>query len=98
MPADLDALVAFMPYAQRLGMRLEEASADRAVALLEWQPHLCTAGGGMHGGALMSRAGSLGGVVTFLGRPEGATTATITSTTQLFRPVTGGTVRAVASV
>jgi 1,4-dihydroxy-2-naphthoyl-CoA hydrolase len=30
------------------------------------------------------------------GLPEGATTATITSTSQLFRPVTGGTVRAVA--
>src|SRR3954465_6795068 len=88
MPADLDALVAFMPYAQRLGMRLEEASADRAVALLEWQPHLCTAGGVLHGGALMSLADSLGAVVAFLGLPEGATTATITSTTQLMRPAT----------
>jgi len=28
--------------------------------------------------------------------PEGATTATITSTTQMFRPVSGGAVRAVA--
>ena len=37
-----------------------------------------------------------GALVTFLGLPEGATTATITSTSQLFRPVTGGTVRAVA--
>src|SRR3954449_6552613 len=98
MPADLDALVAFMPYAQRLGMRLEEASADRAVALLEWQPDLCTAGGIMHGGALMALADSLGAVVTFLGLPEGATTATITSTTQLFRPVSSGRVRAVAEV
>ena len=34
--------------------------------------------------------------MTFLGLPEGATTATITSTSQLFRPVSGGTVRAVA--
>ena len=33
-------------------------------------------------------------LVTFLGLPDGATTATITSTTQLLRPVTGGTVRA----
>jgi 1,4-dihydroxy-2-naphthoyl-CoA hydrolase len=98
MPADLDALVAFMPYAQRLGMRIEEASADRAVALLDWSPDLCTSAGIMHGGALMSLADSLGAVVTFLGLPEGATTATITSTTQLFRPVTGGTVRAEATV
>ena len=34
--------------------------------------------------------------MTFLGLPGGAATATITSTSQLFRPVTGGTVRAVA--
>ena len=37
-----------------------------------------------------------GALVTFLGLPEGATTATITSTSQLFRPVLHGTVRAVA--
>ena len=29
--------------------------------------------------------------------PEGATTATITSTSQMFRPVSSGTVRAVAT-
>jgi 1,4-dihydroxy-2-naphthoyl-CoA hydrolase len=50
----------------------------------------------MHGGALMSLADTAGALVTFLGLPEGATTATITSTSQLFRPVTGGWVRAVA--
>ena len=35
--------------------------------------------------------------MTFLGLPEGKTTATITSTSHMFRPVTGGTVRAVAA-
>ena len=45
---------------------------------------------------LMSLADTAGALVTFLGLPQGATTATITSTSQLFRPVTGGTVRAVA--
>ena len=50
----------------------------------------------MHGGVLMSLADTAGALVTFLGLPAGATTATITSTSQLFRPVTGGTVRAVA--
>jgi uncharacterized protein (TIGR00369 family) len=44
----------------------------------------------------MSLADTAGALVTFLGLPEGATTATITSTSQLFRPVTSGTVRAVA--
>jgi uncharacterized protein (TIGR00369 family) len=95
--ADLDALVALMPFAAHLGLVLDEASADRVVARLRWAPHLCTAGGIMHGGALMSLADTAGALVAFLGLPEGATTATITSTSQMFRPVTDGTVRAVAT-
>src|SRR6202023_1287145 len=90
MPADPDELVALMPFARQLGVVLDEASADRVVARLAWAPHLCTAAGIMHGGALMSLANTAGALVTFLGLPEGATTATITSTSQLFRPVTGG--------
>lgn len=96
MSADLDALVALMPFAQQLGLIVDEASPDQVVARLAWAPQLCTAGGIMHGGVLMSLADTAGALVTFLGLPEGATTATITSTSQLFRPVTGGTVRAVA--
>ena len=98
MPPDLDTLLDLMPYAAHLGVRLESADAESAVATLAHRPELCTAGGVMHGGVLMSLADSLGAVVTFLGLPEGASTATITSTTQMFRPVTGGAVRAVASV
>jgi 1,4-dihydroxy-2-naphthoyl-CoA hydrolase len=96
MPADLDALVALLPFAEHLGLLLDEATPDRVVARLPWAPHLCTTGGIMHGGALMSLADTAGALVAFLGLPEGATTATITSTSQMFRPVTGGTVRAVA--
>lgn len=96
MTADLEELVALMPFARRLGIVVDEASPDRVVARLDWTPHLCTAGGLMHGGVLMSLADTAGALVTFLGLPEGATTATITSTSQLFRPVTSGTVRAVA--
>src|SRR5512146_1938277 len=96
MSADLAALAALMPFAQHLGMVIDEAGPDRVIARLEWAPHLCTAGGVMHGGALMSLADTAGALVTFLGLPEGATTATITSTSHMFRPVSGGTVRAVA--
>jgi 1,4-dihydroxy-2-naphthoyl-CoA hydrolase len=96
MPADLESVVALMPFAAELGLALEEASAERVVARLDWAPRLCTAGGILHGGALMSLADSAGALVTFLGLPEGATTATITSSTQLMRPVSAGTVRAVA--
>jgi len=96
MAADLDALVAMMPFARQLGLVLAEADANRVVARLDWAPHLCTTSGIMHGGVLMSLADTAGALVTFLGLPEGATTATITSTSQLFRPVSSGTVRAVA--
>ncbi len=96
MPADLDALVALMPFARQLGIVLDEASADRVVARLDWSPELCTTAGLIHGGVLISLADTAGALVTFLGLPEGATTATITSTSQLFRPVAAGTVRAVA--
>jgi 1,4-dihydroxy-2-naphthoyl-CoA hydrolase len=97
MAADLDALLALMPFAGELGLTLDEAGPDRVVARLAWAPHLCTAAGVLHGGVLMSLADTAGALVTFLGLPEGATTATITSTSQMFRPVTEGTVRAVAT-
>ena len=96
MPADLDALLALMPFAGNLGLVLDEADASRVVIRLDWAPHLCTSGGIMHGGVLMSLADTAGALVTFLGLPEGKTTATITSTSHMFRPVGGGTVRAVA--
>jgi 1,4-dihydroxy-2-naphthoyl-CoA hydrolase len=96
MPADPDAILALMPFTQHLGLIVDEASPDRVIARLAWAPHLCTTGGIMHGGVLMSLADTAGALVTFLGLPEGATTATITSTSQMFRPVTSGTVRAVA--
>jgi len=96
MSADLDALIALMPLAGHLGLVLDEADASRVVIRLDWAPHLCTSGGVMHGGVLMSLADTAGALVTFLGLPEGKTTATITSTSHMFRPVSGGMVRAVA--
>ncbi len=44
----------------------------------------------------MSFADTLGVLVVFLGLRDGEITATMTSTTQMFRPVTGGDIRAVA--
>jgi 1,4-dihydroxy-2-naphthoyl-CoA hydrolase len=96
MPADLDALIELMPLAEDLGISLDEASPDRVIARLPWAPRLCTAGGIMHGGALMALADTAGALVAFLGLATGQTTATITSSTQLLRPVSRGTVRAVA--
>jgi acyl-coenzyme A thioesterase PaaI-like protein len=61
MTAELDALVALMPFAAELVLVLVmvEASAERVVAELDWAPRLCTAGGLLHGGVLMSLADSV---------------------------------------
>ena len=85
-----------MPFAGTLGIEVVAYAPEEVRARLAWSAHLCTAGGVLHGGVLMSLADSAGALVTFLGLPEGATTATVSSSTQLMRPVTGGTVRAVA--
>jgi|SRR5215469_16781421 len=99
MPVDngaSEALVAMMPFAAQLGITLDEASPERVIARLAWAPELCTTFGVMHGGVLMSLADTVGALVVVLSLAEGETTATITSTTQMFRPVTKGTVRAVS--
>jgi uncharacterized protein (TIGR00369 family) len=93
---DNEALIAMMPFAEMLGIILDEAIPERVVATLPWAPQLCTTAGVMHGGVLMSLADTVGALVVFLGLAEGETTATITSTTQMFRPLTAGTVRAVS--
>lgn len=93
---DNEALIAMMPFAAQLGITLDEAGPERVVATLPWAPQLCTTAGVMHGGVLMSLADTVGALVVFLGLAEGETTATITSTTQMFRPLSSGSVRAVS--
>ena len=90
------ALLAAMPYARALEIELEEASAARARGRMRWAPERCTAGGVLHGGALMSLADTVGAVCAVLNLPEGAGTATIESKTNLFRAVRGGTLHAAA--
>ena len=93
---DLGALLASMPHAQAIGVTLESATADEVVGGLDWAPERCTAGGVIHGGALMALADSVGAVCAFLGLPAGASTATTSSTTHFLRAVREGRVTAVA--
>ena len=93
---DFDALLATMPFAQANGLRLTAASADEARGRLAWSPERCTLGGTMHGGALMLLADTVGAVCAFMGLPEGAGTATLSSSTNLLRAVRSGEVEAVA--
>jgi 1,4-dihydroxy-2-naphthoyl-CoA hydrolase len=86
-----------MPFAERLGLRVDAATKDEVRGSLEWAEDLCTAGGVLHGGALMAAADSVGGLCAYLNLPGGATTATIESKTNFFRAVRGGSVTLIAT-
>ncbi|HEY7692824.1 MAG TPA: PaaI family thioesterase [Gaiellaceae bacterium] len=86
-----------MPFAAFLGLDVVSASPEEVRARLDWAEELCTAGGFLHGGALMGLADSAGGLCAYLNLPGGATgTATIESKTNFFAPVREGWVEAVS--
>jgi uncharacterized protein (TIGR00369 family) len=91
-----DDFLSLVPFAAELGLEVAAASDDEVRGGMAWAPELCTAGGVLHGGALMAFADTLGAICAFLNLPEGATTATIESKTNLFRPVREGRVTGVA--
>jgi 1,4-dihydroxy-2-naphthoyl-CoA hydrolase len=92
----LAELMAMIPFAATLGMELVSATPEEVVGRLAWREELCTTGGGLHGGALMSLADNLGGVCAYLNLPAGAGTATISSSTNFLRGVHEGAVTATA--
>lgn len=85
-----------IPFVSQLGIEVTAADPAEVRGTMEWAPELCTAGGILHGGALMSFADTLGAICAFLNLPEGATTATVESKTNFFRPVREGQVTATA--
>ena len=86
-----------MPFGALLGIEVDEASPAEVRGGLEWSAERCTAGGILHGGALIGLADSLGGLCAYLNLPEGATgTATVESKTNFFRGVREGRVTGVA--
>jgi 1,4-dihydroxy-2-naphthoyl-CoA hydrolase len=95
-PPDLSGLLDTMPFAAELGMELDAAEPEEVRGRLAWSPERCTAGGVLHGGALMALADSLGGICAFLNLPSGAQTTTLNSTTAFLRGVKEGEVTAIA--
>jgi uncharacterized protein (TIGR00369 family) len=83
-----------MPFTRVLGAEAVSAAPDRVRTRMAWDPSLCTAGGVLHGGALMALADSTGAWCAFLNMPEGASTTTIESKTNFFRAVRSGVVEA----
>ena len=82
-----------MPFAVLIGIELLEASPELVRGRIAWSPERCTAGGVMHGGAIMALGDTCGGVCAFLNLPEGASgTATIESKTNFLRAVRDGAI------
>jgi uncharacterized protein (TIGR00369 family) len=83
-PATLQALQARLTplFPGLIGVQLTEAGPERVCATLRVRPDLCTAGGILHGGAVMAFADTLGAVGTVLNLPAGARTTTTDSSTK----------------
>jgi uncharacterized protein (TIGR00369 family) len=80
-----------LPFADLLGIRVTETTADRVVAEMEVRPELCTSPPVLHGGAVMAFADTLGALGTIANLPEGAGTTTIESKTNFIAAAPVGT-------
>lgn len=89
-------LAAMIPYAGTLGMTVDEATPQLVRGSLPWSPGLCTTGGALNGGVVMSLADNIGALCAFLNLPPGANTATVDSATNFFRGVRQGALHAAA--
>jgi uncharacterized protein (TIGR00369 family) len=83
-------IAALIPFAEVLGIEIEQSQADIVTGRMPWAPERCTSAGILHGGAIMAFADTLGAVCASLNLPPGAGTATIESKTNFFRAVTTG--------
>ena len=94
-PEQLEQLAAAMPFGPLLGIEFVDAAPEEVRARLDWDASRCTAGGVLHGGAIMGLADSTGGLLAYLNLPAGAEgTATIESKTNFFGAVRNGWVEA----
>ena len=86
-----------MPFAKTLGIEVVVSTKEEVRARLAWAEERCTAGGVLHGGAIMGLVDSAGATCAFLNLPEDATgTATIDSSTHFLRGAREGYVEAVS--
>ncbi|MCX4095370.1 PaaI family thioesterase [Nocardia sp. alder85J] len=80
-----------MPYTARLGIEVLAHDAFEVRSRLAWAADLCTLGGALHGGVLMSLADATAAVCAHLNLPAGAQgTTTVESKTNFLRAVRSG--------
>jgi 1,4-dihydroxy-2-naphthoyl-CoA hydrolase len=91
MANDLSPMIDRIPFAKMLGIELVSFANDRIVARLTVKPEHCNPMGGLHGGALISIADTLGAIGAFANLPDGANgTTTLESKTNFLGPVKAG--------
>jgi len=91
-------LLDLMPLTRTLGATFSCYSKEEVRARLDWAPALCTAGGLLHGGAVMALADSTGAACAFLNLPSDAGgTTTIESKTNFLRGVRDGFIEATSA-
>ncbi|HZP29919.1 MAG TPA: PaaI family thioesterase [Acidimicrobiia bacterium] len=86
-----------MPFSALIGAEGVAASPDEVRVRVTFDEKLCTSGGILHGGLLMTLADTSGAWCAFLNLPsDGSGTTTIESKTNFLRAVRGGHVEAVS--
>lgn len=82
-----------IPFAELLGITFLTVEPGKVVATMRVRDELCTAGGTIHGGALMAFADTVGAAVTFANLPnESAGTTTLESKTNFLRGAPAGSI------
>jgi len=89
--SDLAAAVERIPFAHMLGIEATHISNDRIEARMLVKPEHCNPMGGLHGGACISIADTLGAMGAFRNLPEGVNgTTTLESKTNFIGPARAG--------
>ena len=92
-----DGMHQAMPFARKLNVEAVAVQPGEVRARLAWSEDVCTTGGVMHGGAIMTLADSTGALCAFMNLPEGASgTSTIESKTNFLRAVRAGHAEAIS--
>ncbi|MEP7210743.1 MAG: PaaI family thioesterase [Alphaproteobacteria bacterium] len=91
MSDNLNAHIDRIPFAKLLGIEVISVADDRIEAKLTVKPEHCNPMGGLHGGAAISIADTLGAMCAFRNLPEGANgTTTLESKTNFLGPAKSG--------
>jgi len=87
------------PFARLLDITIVQASNEKVIGELKVREALCTAGGTLHGGVMMSFADILGATGAWFAMPEGAkgTTTIDSNTSMMSSPAAGSLITGIST-